>query len=72
MDEINELFCLLFQKLEAITGKDLGDFGGWDGYEEYCLREWKDNEDVMTLIECVRKTSEIGSFIKERQNECNA
>ena len=55
MDEIKELFCLLFQKLEAITGKDLGDFGGWDGLKEYCLNKYYDNIEVLMLVAFIDK-----------------
>lgn len=40
----------LLDALESITGKDLGDFGGWNGLREYCLDWYADNIEVLMLV----------------------
>ena len=40
----------LLDALSEITGKDMGDFGGWDGLKEYCLEQYGDNIEVLMLV----------------------
>lgn len=40
----------LLDALESITGKDLADFGGWNGLREYCLDWYADNIEVLMLV----------------------
>lgn len=56
------------KQLEEITGKDMGDFGGWEGLKKYCLREWKDNDQVIYLIGLAKYASIIEDCIKERED----
>lgn len=65
---LNEMFCLLFQKLEAITGKDIGDFGNWDDYKKYCLREFKGNDQVIELVGMVKYLSMIEDYMEESKD----
>lgn len=42
----------LLDKLECLTGKDVGDFGGWDGLREYCFNHYSFNinDDIQVLM----------------------
>lgn len=43
----------LLDALENLTGKDMGDFGGWHGLKEYCLDWHEDNMEVLMLVALV-------------------
>lgn len=40
----------LLDAISEITGKDMGDFGGWGGLKEYCLEKYGDNIEVLMLV----------------------
>lgn len=35
----------LLDTLYDMTGKDMGDFGGWDGLKDYCVEWYGDGDD---------------------------
>ena len=45
----------LVEALSDITGKDMGDFGGWHGLKEYCLNKYYDNIEVLMLVAFIDK-----------------
>lgn len=40
----------LLDKIESRTGKDMGDFGGWHGLKEYCVKYYYDDLEVCELV----------------------
>lgn len=39
-----------YEELQNLVGKDMGDFGGWDGLREYCKKWYGDDMEVLSLI----------------------
>jgi hypothetical protein len=39
-----------YEKLQSRVGKDMGDFGGWHGLKDYCVKWYSDDNEVMDLV----------------------
>lgn len=39
-----------YEDLQSLVGKDMGDFGGWDGLLEYCKKWYGDDMEVLSLV----------------------
>lgn len=48
----------LLDLLQEITGKDVGDFGGWHGLKDYCLDAYGENVEVLMLIAFIDRRME--------------
>ena len=52
---MRDRFRLMLDALSDVTGKDMGDFGGWHGLKEYCLEWHGDEPEVMVLVGFIDK-----------------
>lgn len=39
-----------YEKLQSRVGKDMGDFGGWHGLKDYCVKYYYDDAEIMELV----------------------